>query len=155
MIALSYDTAAYELTQIHIAPGKYFNRGCFCSNFVVDWERELYSASDRLAWTVERLWLNATYGPASLPKAWMAGLKILGYAYTLYTDWRLPPHIADIPQRVLDSTQKYTTDACQIDSKGYCQIKRTIDRTRFCHSINYSSCQGSCQVFEVRKAFVN
>jgi hypothetical protein len=155
MIALSYDTAAYELTQLHIAPGEYFDRDCFCSNFVVDWQREPCPASDRLGWTVERLWLNATCGPTSLPEAWTAGLKILGYAYTPSADLKLPPHIADMPQQVLQFTQQYTTDACQIDSKGYCRIKRAIDRTRFCHSIDYTSCQGSCQFFEVRKAFVN
>ncbi|KAJ3461029.1 hypothetical protein MRS44_011896 [Fusarium solani] len=154
MAALSFDTVGYDLTGGYIRPGEYFDRECFCSTFNIDVEREPCSASDSLDLTMERLWLNATCGSASLPGNWTAQLRIMGFTYIPVPDWRWPTCVSDMPRRVMDLTNQCATDACRLDPDGYCQTARAIDRTCFCRNIEYDSCQGSCQTSRTRIDYV-
>ncbi|RSL59629.1 hypothetical protein CEP53_005709 [Fusarium sp. AF-6] len=154
MTALSFDTVGYDLTGAHIRPGDYFDRDCFCSTFTIDSEREPCSSSDLLDLTMERLWLNATCGSASLPDNWATQLKMMGFAYIPVPEWRWPMCVSGMPRRVTDLTDQCATDACQLDPDGYCQTARAIDRDCFCRNIKYNSCQGSCQVSRTRIDYV-
>ncbi|KAI8664757.1 hypothetical protein NCS56_00909500 [Fusarium sp. Ph1] len=154
MTALSFDAVGYDLTGGYIRPGEYFDRECFCSTFNIDVGREPCSASDSLDLTMERLWLNATCGSASLPGNWTAQLKIMGFTYIPVPDWRWPTCVSDMPRRVMDLTNQCATDACRLDPDGYCQTARAIDRTCFCRNIEYDSCQGSCQTSRTRIDYI-
>lgn len=154
MTALSFDTVGYDMTETHIPPGQYFDRECFCSTFAIDKQDEPCSTSDSLALTKERMWLNATCGTASLPDHWTPSLKVLGLSYIALEDWRLPTHIKDMPKEVMHFSQKCTTDACQVDSDGYCQVASAIDRSCLCRNVNYDLCQGSCQALKVRRQYI-
>ncbi|KAI8649141.1 hypothetical protein NCS57_01450200 [Fusarium keratoplasticum] len=154
MTALSFDTVGYDLTGGHIRPGEYFDRECFCSTFTIGAEREPCPASDPLDLTMERLWLNATCGSASLPGNWTAQLKMMGFTFIPVPDWHWPTCVSDMPRRVTDLTDQCATDACQLDPDGYCQTGRAIDRACFCRNIEYDSCQGSCQTSRTRIDYV-
>lgn len=154
MIALSFDTPGYDLTGRHIQSSSYFDKECFCNAFAIDQEREPCTGSSQIGLTRERLWLNATCGPASLPDNWTASLRIMGSAFIPVTGWHWPKCIQDMPRQVTDSTQRCETDACRLDGSGYCQVRRAVDTTCFCRNIDYESCQGSCQVAETRIDYV-
>jgi len=59
-----------------------------------------------------------------------------------------------MPKKVIELTDRCTTDACELDSSGYCSFKRAVDRACLCHNISYNTCKGSCQVFETRIDYV-
>jgi len=154
IIALDSETVGYDVTQHSITYGDYFDKHCFCKVFNTDLNAEPCSEQG-LALTRERMWTNATCGPTSLPGNWTDGLKTTTFAYIPTEDWRWPSCVDDMPKRVIGLADRWTTDACEPDSDGYCNIKRAVDRTSFCHNINYESCKGSCHDFEGRIDYVN
>jgi len=154
IIALDFETVGYNLTHHEIVDGDYFDKGCFCKTFNTDFETEPCSGSG-LALTRERLWMNATCGPTSVPSNWTDGLQTTTYAYIATENWRWPDCVASMPKKVVGLADQCATDACEVDSRGYCTIKRAVERARFCRSISYSACKGACHVFEARINFVN
>ncbi|OJI81927.1 hypothetical protein ASPTUDRAFT_45265 [Aspergillus tubingensis CBS 134.48] len=154
MIALDSETVGYDLVQQHIKDGYYFDKGCFCSAFAVDFEEEPCSDSERLDWTKQRLWLNATCGSKSLPDNWTDALMTTQFAFIPLDNWRWPKCGADMPKEVTDLTDQCAADACKLDSSGYCQVTRAVDRKCFCQHISYDSCEGSCQIFETRIDYI-
>ena len=153
MVALDSETAGYDLTLRRIAYGDYFDRRCLCN--VLSTDTKTYRCSGPgLASTRERLWVNATCGPKSLPADWTNGLQTTTFDYIPTENWRWPGCVATMPRRVIGLVDQCTTDACELDSEGYCNIKRAVDRACFCRSISYDSCKGSCHVFEARIDFV-
>ena len=154
MIALDFETVGYDLTQHRIEDGDYFDKACFCAVFRISWEQEPCSGSG-LAITRERLWMNATCGPTAVPSNWTDGLKMTPYGYIPIEDWRWPDCVTAMPKKVIGLAERCATDACEVDSNGYCTIKRAVDRACFCRSINYDSCSGACHHFEKRIDYVN
>ncbi|CAM1511901.1 Fc.00g094140.m01.CDS01 [Cosmosporella sp. VM-42] len=150
MVALGFETVGYDLVGGSIKHGDYFDKDCFCNTFTTDPKQEACSRSGQTDLTRERLWFNATCGPTSLPDNWTDVLKTIGFAYIPIEDWHWPTCVTDMPKRVTELTDQCATDACQLDSSGYCKVKRAIDRTCFCRDISYDSCGGSCQIFETR-----
>ncbi|KAF2108916.1 hypothetical protein BDV96DRAFT_255087 [Lophiotrema nucula] len=153
IIALGFETVGYDLTQSRIEYGDYFDKRCFCDAFSPDLNAEPCSGPG-LALTRERLWLNATCGPTSLAGDWMDGLKTTSFAYIPTENWRWPNCVTAMPQNVIGLTDQCMTDACELDSSGYCKIKRAVDRACFCRNISYNTCKGSCQIFETRIDYV-
>lgn len=153
MVALDFETAAYDLTLRRIAYGDYFDKQCFCEILGTKTNTEPCSGPG-LASTRERLWLNATCGSESLPADWTNGLHTTTFAYIPTGNWRWPECIAAMPRKVVELVDQCTTDACELDSDGYCNAKRAVDRACFCRSMNYDSCKGPCHVFEARIDFV-
>jgi hypothetical protein len=152
MIALDYETVGYDLTQHSIGYGDYFDKECFCSAFTIDLTKE--PCSGQIDLTRERLWIYATCGPTSLPANWTDMLKTTGFAYIPIEDWNWPKCVTDMPKQVTELAGLCATDACELDSSGFCIVKRAIDRTCFCRDISYDSCGGSCQIFETRINYV-
>ncbi|KAF1959737.1 hypothetical protein CC80DRAFT_439752 [Byssothecium circinans] len=153
MIALDFETVGYDLTKRWIGYGDYFDKRCFCKAFNTDPKNEPCSAP-ALALTRERLWLNATCGPTSLPGNWTDGLKTTTFAYIPTENWRWPDCVTSMPKKVTDLTDRCSTDACEPDSSGYCKVKRSVDRACFCRNISYSTCKGACQIFETRIDYI-
>ncbi|KAF2690498.1 hypothetical protein K458DRAFT_439447 [Lentithecium fluviatile CBS 122367] len=104
---------------------------CFCRTFTIDTEKEPCSGPGHLNWTQEQLWIYVTCGPTSLTNNWTDSLR-----------------------RVTGLVHHCATDACGLDSSGYCKVKRTVDRACICRNINFETCGGSCQIFETRIAYV-
>lgn len=154
MVALDFETVGYDLTQRNITYGDYFDKECFCSAFTIDLKKEPCSEPGQLDLTRERLWINATCGPTSLPDNWTDKLKTTEFAYILIEDWHWPTCVADMPKQVTELIDQCATDACEPDSSGYCKIRHTVDRACFCRDISYDSCGGSCHVFENRIDYV-
>ncbi|KAH7142720.1 hypothetical protein B0J13DRAFT_555973 [Dactylonectria estremocensis] len=156
MVALGFETVGYNLTGYGIRYGDYFDRECFCSAFTTDLKHETCSGPGQIDLTRERLWFNATCGPASLPDNWTDNLKAIGFAYISVLDWHWPTCFTDMPQQVTELTDQCATDVCELDPGGYCEAKlnRAIDRACFCRNISYDSCGGSCQIFETRINYV-
>jgi hypothetical protein len=154
MIALDFETVGYDLTRGSIGYGDYFDKECFCSAFRIDTKKEPCSGSDQLELTKERLWINATCGPASLPVNWTDTLKTTKFDYIPMKDWQWPTCVTDMPKKVTGLTDRCATEACELSSSGYCKVKRAVDRACFCHDISYDSCKGSCQFFETRIEYV-
>ncbi|KAF2473673.1 uncharacterized protein BDR25DRAFT_332525 [Lindgomyces ingoldianus] len=155
MTALGFETVGYNLTRRSIGYGEYFDKGCFCSTFTMDPKQDPCSGPEQIDSTRERLWMNATCGPKSLPKNWTDKLKTTEFAYIPTEDWHWPMCVTDMPKQVTELTDQCATDACELDSSGYCKVlKRSVDRDCFCRNISYDSCGGSCQIFETRIDFV-
>lgn len=154
MVALDFETVGYNLTRRSIGYGDYFDKECFCDAFTIDPKREPCSGPGQLDLTREWLWINATCGPSSVPDNWTDILKTTEFAYIPIEDWRWPTCVTDMPKQVTELTNQCTTDACGLDSSGYCKVKRAVDRACFCRNINYDSCGGSCQIFETRIDYV-
>lgn len=153
--ALSFDSVGYDLTGGHISPGDFFDKECFCSTFTIDTKSEPCSEwSDRISLTMERVWLNATCGPASLPGNWTASLKIMGFGYIPTESWRWPTCVTDMPKEVTALADHCATDACHLNPSSYCEIRPAIDRACFCHNVAYDSCQGPCQALKSRQNYV-
>ncbi|KAI0114029.1 hypothetical protein GGR51DRAFT_505284 [Nemania sp. FL0031] len=128
------------------------DRACFCSALTIDPEKEPSSA---LELTKERLWINATCGPTSLPSDWTDKLKTTGFAYIPIEEWNWPRCFADMPEQVIERPDhQCATDVCEADANGYCEVKRVVDRACFCRDITYDSCGGSCHIFETRMDYV-
>ena len=155
MTILDSETASYDLTQGNIADGDYFDKKCFCNFFNIDTEKELCSGIGNLDWTQALLWMKVTCGPRAIPGNWTKSLKMTGRAYTPFDEWQWPACVADMPMDVTGLTQQCATDACGLDSLGYCEVERTVDRECFCRSITYDSCGESCKAFEIRIDYVN
>lgn len=154
MVALEFETAGYDLTQRRIANGDYFDRACFCKTLRVDLLTESYLCQG-LDVTKELLWLNVTCGPQFLPVDWKTRLRTTTFAYIPTREWRWPMGVGALPRRMIQLADRSTTDACSVDSEGYCRVERAIDRAQFCHGVTYSDCKEPCQVFEVRIQYVN
>ncbi|KAF2027781.1 hypothetical protein EK21DRAFT_71044, partial [Setomelanomma holmii] len=153
LIALDFETVGYDVTQRDIADGIYFERQCFCNLYDSDLETE-HCTDSGLGLTRKRLWLNATCGSTSLPDNWMDGLKTTTSAYILPQAWRWPGCVNSMPRHVVGLTDRCMTDACELDSSGYCNVKRAIDRACFCRKINYDTCKQACHIFEARIEYV-
>ncbi|PLB43277.1 hypothetical protein P170DRAFT_370267 [Aspergillus steynii IBT 23096] len=163
MIPLDSQTVGYDLIprgMIHslfhrgIKDGDYFDKDCFCSNFKINFNNEPCSGPGELDFTKERLWINAICGPSLLPENWTDSLKTTGFEYIPIDNWHWPKCVADMSKQVLQRTDQCATDACDVDSDGYCKVRRAVDRACVCRHISYDSCGGSCHVFETRIDYV-
>lgn len=154
IVSLDSETAGYDLTGRTIAWGDYFDKKCFCDTFRTDTEAQLCPGPS-LASTKERLWLNATCGPESMPANWTDELQTTTFAYIPTRNWRWPQHRAARVKKVTRLTDHCTTDACNFDSDGYCKVERAVDRACVCLNVSYDDCKGSCRNFEARINFVN
>ncbi|KAK2759106.1 hypothetical protein FQN54_003205 [Arachnomyces sp. PD_36] len=154
MIALDSETVGYSLISNNVGYGHYFDIECFCSAFTIDSKKEPCSESGQIDLTKERLWVNATCGSTSLPDNWTDILETTEFAAIPMEDWHWPMCVADMPKQVTELTNKCATDACELDSSGYCKDKRAVDRACFCHGISYDSCGGSCHIFETRIDYI-
>ncbi|KAK5992045.1 hypothetical protein PT974_05441 [Cladobotryum mycophilum] len=154
MTALGFETVGYNLTGGNIRYGDYFDKECFCSVFTAHLNEEPCSELGQLDLTKERLWINATCGPTSLPDNWTDMLKTIGFAYIPIKGWHWPACVMDMPKQVTGLIDQCATDACGLDSSGYCKVERAIDRTCFCRNISYDSCPGLCHTFETRIDYV-
>lgn len=154
MVALDWATVGYDLTRKYISSGEYFDRKCFCDIFSDDFDQGACSKYNALDLTRQRLWINATCGPSSLPPDWKTSLKTTTFDYIPMEIWNWPRCFADMPGHVLDKKDQCVTDACEVDIDGYCDIKRAIDRSCFCNAINYDSCNNSCHIFESRIDYI-
>ncbi|KAB8221541.1 hypothetical protein BDV33DRAFT_230066 [Aspergillus novoparasiticus] len=152
--ALDSETVGYDLVGHTIRDGEYFDKNCFCSSFTINLEKEPCSGSVSLDLTKERLWINATCGSTSLPENWTDTLKTTQFAFIPVEDWQWPMSVAHMPKQAIELIDKCSTDACDLDSSGYCKVKRAVDRTCVCRSITYDSCGGSCQEFGTRIAYI-
>ncbi|KAF2123557.1 hypothetical protein P153DRAFT_352009 [Dothidotthia symphoricarpi CBS 119687] len=154
MIPLDFETVGYNLAGRSIRYGEYFDKGCFCGAFTMDMTTEPCSDPEHIDLTRERLWMNATCGPTSMPENWTSMLKTTEFAYIPIEGWHWPACVIDIPEKVIELTGRCATDACELDSDGYCKVKRAVDRACFCRDISYGTCGGSCQIFEARIDYV-
>jgi hypothetical protein len=154
MTSLDVETAGYDLTGGYIGSDDYLDRACICSAFKIDWEKEPCPSPDRVEMTEERLWMHATCGKTSLPPDWADALKTTEFWYIPIDVWHWPRYLEDLSNQVVKLPEQCTTDACEVDSDGYCKIKRAIDRACFCRNISYESCGPSCQIFETRIEYV-
>jgi len=155
VIALDSETANYDLTLHRIIDGEYFDTDCFCNSFRPNWERSSCSDAEGIDLTQERLWIHATCGSEYLPWNWTHALKTTEYSYIAATNWHWPACVADVPATIADRVTQCSSDACGLDSNGYCKITRGIDRTCLCNSISYDSCGGACHIFEMRIDYIN
>jgi hypothetical protein len=153
MVALDSETAGYDLTQRSIKYGDYFDKRCFCDVFTVNLQAEPCSGPG-LTSTQQRLWLHSTCGPAAVPANWTDGLMTTPAAYIPVEDWRWPSCKHAMPKKILRLADTCTTNACETDSLGYCNVKRAVKRACFCSAVSYDSCKGACQVFEARIEYV-
>ncbi|RBR06149.1 uncharacterized protein FIESC28_11164 [Fusarium coffeatum] len=153
MTPLSWDTAGYDLTHGHIADGVYFDVECFCHRFS-DQQQQGEPCSTQLDLTKERLWIHAVCGPSVLPKDWEKSLKTLGQDYIPMKRWERSSDITNMPENVTALSEECTTDACDTDSEGFCQLVPVMDRSCMCSRLDYDLCQGACQDFESRKQYV-
>lgn len=154
MIILDSETVGYDLAGRSIRYGDYFDKECFCSAFAIYPRTEPCSGPGQIDLTKERLWINATCGPTSLPDNWTEMLKTTDFTYIPIEDWRWPRCVADMPKQVIELADQCATDACEIDSSGYCKVKSAIERACFCRDISYDSCGGSCKIFETRIDYI-
>jgi hypothetical protein len=154
MIALDSETVGYDLTQHSIRYGDYFDKECFCGAFTLNPNEEPCLGLGQIDLTRERLWMNSTCGPTSLPENWTDALKTTAFAYIPIEDWHWPTCVSDMPKQLIELTSQCATDACEIDSSGYCRVISAVDRACFCRDISYDSCGGSCHIFETRIDYV-
>ncbi|KIW91155.1 uncharacterized protein Z519_08050 [Cladophialophora bantiana CBS 173.52] len=111
MIALDSETVGYDLTGRSIKYGDYFDKQCFCGAFAIDVKTEPYSGTGTMGLTKERLWMNATCGPTSLPHNWTDALKTTEFAYIPIEDWHWPECVTDMPEQVTELTGQCATGA--------------------------------------------
>ncbi|KAL4782594.1 hypothetical protein BJX76DRAFT_358750 [Aspergillus varians] len=162
MVALDFETVGYDLVpqriidliRPRIRGGHYFDKDCFCSAFTINLQREPCAGSGQLDFTKERLWIMAICGSSSLPDNWTDSLKTTQFAYIPIEDWHWPMCVADMPKHVIELTDQCASDACELDSEGYCKVKRAVDRACVCRNISYDSCGGSCHIFDNRQDYI-
>ncbi|KAJ5738096.1 hypothetical protein N7493_001251 [Penicillium malachiteum] len=154
MIALDFETVGYDLVGDRINDGDYFDKCCFCDSFTMDLEKEPCSRSGQFEFMKKRFWINATRGPTSLPNDWTDTLITTQYSFIPIEDWRWPMCVADMPKQVTELTDQCATDAYEIDSGGYCNVRRAVDRACFCQNASYDSCTGLCHIFETRIDYI-
>ncbi|KAH7313870.1 hypothetical protein B0I35DRAFT_436034 [Stachybotrys elegans] len=155
MVALASEVVGYDLTGSLIWPSSYFDIECLCHAFSTDWLEDPCLESEDLELTKEHLWLNATCESASLPDWWTDRLKVLDSRFISVREWKWPACLEDMPDKITELPNQCATDVCAVDSDGYCQVQRAVDRSCFCRNINFNSCSGSCHVFETRIDYVN
>ncbi|KAI1345656.1 hypothetical protein F5Y01DRAFT_51426 [Xylaria sp. FL0043] len=151
MIALDSETAGYDLARGSIGYGIYFDKECFCSAFNYDPNEEPCSGLDL---TKERLWIKATCGSMSLPYNWMNGLKLIGFAYVRIENWYRSVNVANMPKQVVELTDRCMTDACGVDSDGYCQVNHAVDRACFCSALTIDREKESRSGLELTKEWL-
>lgn len=151
MIALDSETAGYDLVRGGIGYGNYFDKACFCSAFTYDPNHEPCSGLDLAK---GRLWISATCGPTSLPSGWMNGLKIIGFAYVRIEDWYRSVDVADMSKQVVELTDQCVTDACEVDSNGYCKVTHAVDRACFCSALTIDRGKESRSGLELTKEWL-
>ncbi|GKZ38769.1 hypothetical protein AbraIFM66950_011233 [Aspergillus brasiliensis] len=126
MIALDSETVGYDVVKQHISDGYYFDKGCFCSAFAVDFAEEPCSYSQRLDFTKERLWLNATCGSRALPDKWEDQLMMTQFAFIAMEDWRWP----NVQPMRVSSTQADTAKSLvQLKENAFARRSATIPAT--------------------------
>ncbi|USP75419.1 uncharacterized protein yc1106_02693 [Curvularia clavata] len=153
MIALDAETVGYDLVHHNIPFGNYFDKQCFCRTF----DASLATADcvgPGLSSTMERLWMSATCGTDALPSNWTRGLKTTVHDYIPTEAWSWPQCFRSMPLSVVELHGECTTNACKIDSDGYCEVTRAVDRACFCRNIDYDTCSGPCHIFETRIDYV-
>ncbi|KAJ5779270.1 hypothetical protein N7457_006990 [Penicillium paradoxum] len=106
MIALDLETVGYDLVRRRITDGDYFDKYCFCNSFTLDLKKETCSGPGELDFTKERLWINATCGPTSLPNDWTDTLKTTQFAYIPIEDWHWPMCVADMPRQTIKQANR-------------------------------------------------
>jgi hypothetical protein len=155
MMALDSETVGYDLAHRTIEDGDYFDKECFCGAFTIDRNTEPCPTLRSIDMMKERLWINATCGPAGLPYNWMDMIRIPGFTYVPIEGWHWPACVADMPKQVTGLTSQCAAKACELDGSGYCkEIRDTVDRACFCHNISYDFCGGSCQSLSTRIDYV-
>lgn len=155
MIALDFETVGYDSTGRTISNGDYFDKKCFCGTFTTDSTNEPCLGDPRqIDLTRALLWKNATCGPKYLPDNWTEKLKTTQFGFIPVGKWYWPSCVMDMPKQVVQLADKCETDACKLDSAGYCEVTRAVDRSCFCRDITYDSCGGACRVFEGRIGYV-
>ncbi|KAJ5729801.1 uncharacterized protein N7483_004309 [Penicillium malachiteum] len=120
MVALDFETVGYDLVGARIKDGDYFDKDCFCGVFTINLEQEPCTRSEKLDITKECLWINATCGSTSLPDGWADTLMTTQFSFIPIEDWQWPMCVADMPKDVIELTDQCATDACEVDSSGYC-----------------------------------
>jgi len=153
MVALDYEIVGYDATHHSIEYGEYFEKQCFCKNFHAESATSDCSGPG-LDLTSEWLWMNATCGSAALPSNWTKELKTTVYDYIPVESWHWPQCVDSMPEETIALADQCTTDACEVDSDGYCTVMRAVDRACYCHNISYNTCKGACHVFETRIDYV-
>ncbi|KAI0545161.1 hypothetical protein F4679DRAFT_588783 [Xylaria curta] len=151
MVALDSETAGYDLTWSRIGYGNYFDKECFCSAFTYDPNNEPCSGLDL---TKERLWIHATCGSMSLPYNWMDKLKIMGFAYVRIEVWYRSVNVADMSKQVVELTDRCVTDACEVDSDGYCKVNHAVERACFCSALTIDPEKESRSGLELTKEWL-
>lgn len=155
MVSLDSETAGYDILGSNIPDGDYFDKTCFCDIMTIDWTQEPCSDPGTIDMTIERYWMYATCGRSALPAGlWKDHLKTTEDHYIPVEEWTWPKCVADIPKEILTRQDQCTTDACEVESDGYCTIRRSVDKKRFCREFSYESCGGSCHAFESRMDYV-
>ncbi|XP_014556433.1 hypothetical protein COCVIDRAFT_37922 [Bipolaris victoriae FI3] len=154
MVALDIEVAGYDLTHATIPDNRYFDKQCFCKTFDARLAEE-DCAGPGVYSTMQRLWLHATCGSASLPSNWRQGLKTTPYDYIPAERWKRPQCFDPMPDNVMRLKDQCTTNACRVGSDGYCYVQRAVDRSCFCRNINYDTCKGSCHDFDNRIDYIH
>jgi hypothetical protein len=156
MVALDSETAGYDRTGHRILNGEYVDKECLCTSYLINVEQEpCGNAAQSLDLTRERLWMMATCGLNSIPHNWTKSLTTIGEAFILLESWNWPAIIISTLQHPKILVERCTTEACEIDERGYCRTKQAVDRACFCADLSYESCGKGCQNFETRIAYVN
>ncbi|KAF2714403.1 hypothetical protein K504DRAFT_420198 [Pleomassaria siparia CBS 279.74] len=153
MIPLDSETVGYSLTGRSIRDDHYFDKACFCSTFSVNPKQEPCPGWG-IELTRERLWMYATCGPTSVPENWTDVLKMTGSAYIPMEDWHWPARVTDMPKQVTVPAHQCAVNACESDPDGYCNVRRAVDRSCFCHNVSFNSCGSLCEHFEDRIGYV-
>jgi hypothetical protein len=156
MAALDFETAGYDLTHRKILAGSNIDKECLCTSYTIDINREPCNGPAQLLdLTRERLYMMATCGSGSIPETWTKNLRIIGDAFTLIEEWSWPAVIGSTSQRAKILVEKCSTDACEVDEKGYCRTKIAVEKACICRDISYSICGDSCNSFGTRISYVN
>ncbi|KAH8706925.1 hypothetical protein GQ44DRAFT_494358 [Phaeosphaeriaceae sp. PMI808] len=154
MVALDYETVGYDLTGRIIHESRYFDKKCLCDTFDMDPYDEPCIGRGQLELTKQRLWIYATCGSKFLPENWRDNLKTMGYAYIYPWEWYWPSYATDMTREAKNLPHQCTTEACEINSAGFCEARSVIDRSCVCRDISYTSCGASCHGFENRIRYV-
>ena len=150
IIPFGFETVGYNRTGSELSEGHYFDKACFCGAFTIDAEQAPCAGLATIDLTREHLWMNATCGTTSVPDHWKDAVQTTEFKYIPVENWHWPQCVVDVTSKVTELVDQCTTDACELDSLGYCDIRRSVDRACFCQDIHYRSCGGSCQNFPQR-----
>lgn len=156
MVALSFDTASYAVTMNHIPEGEYFDKKCFCDTMAPDIsDGTCPNGPGKLSYTKEVLWIHALCGAQYLPQNWTSGIKTTDYTYIPQWEFKWPVCVGDFPRRTLELEERCASEACAIDTQGYCKPVPAIERACVCRNIRYESVKDTCHEFEGRIEYIN